>query len=81
VVSELNGPLHNDDPGVIDMNVTYAEGAVNACERLLAIEKSVDLSSISTVNNEMQFVVAIVRVSSSHLIKYMNCQQKMSINR
>jgi DNA-binding protein Fis len=66
VVSEVKDALL-EDPPLISLAVEHAYDSLNACERDLADEKSVNTSSISTLNNAMLFIVEIVGISSYHL--------------
>ncbi|KAK2454566.1 PMEI superfamily protein precursor [Trifolium repens] len=66
VVLEVKDALL-EDPPEISLAVEYAYDALNGCESVLADEKSVNTSSISTLNNEMVFIVEIAGISSGHL--------------
>jgi pectinesterase inhibitor-like protein len=66
VVTQVKDALL-EDPPLISLAVEYAYDAINGCENVLADEKSVNTSSISTLNNEMEFIVAIAQISSGHL--------------
>lgn len=66
VFTELKAAL-SEDSNLISLDVQYAYDAVGVCERSLANEKSVDTSSISTLNNAMTFVIEIAGIASGHL--------------
>ncbi|CAI8615179.1 unnamed protein product [Vicia faba] len=70
MVMELKGVLI-EDPEAVCLVVQYAGDALNECQTLLADEKTVNVSSIITLNNDLKFLIDIVRRASGS-IKYSN---------
>lgn len=66
-VNELKGALREEDPDLINLHVQYAYYAVGACEDVLAKEKSVNISSIYALNNEITFLSDIACIASRHV--------------
>ncbi|CAJ2672944.1 unnamed protein product [Trifolium pratense] len=60
VVSEFKGVVI-EDPEMEDLVVQYANDGIRVCESALAKEKTVDVSSIYTLNNDMRFLIGILQ--------------------
>jgi pectinesterase inhibitor-like protein len=66
VLAQLQG-LCNVDLSFMDLNILYAFDDIAACERGLADEKIVDISSINTLNFDMKILVDILFSVYKHL--------------
>jgi pectinesterase inhibitor-like protein len=66
VLAQLRG-LCNVDLSYMDLDIIYAYDDIVACERGLADEKIVDISSINTLNFDMKILVDILFSVYKHL--------------
>jgi hypothetical protein len=59
ILCEIRGYC-NEDPELQDMVINTARDELARCERLLAEEKIVDVSSIHALNFDMEILMAVI---------------------